>query len=224
MLHPDTDASPGKPAPPLWRWLFVWLGAAALAAPFGIVLHEAAHFLTALAFGFEAPTLHFASSGYAHSDAFWEALYTRSSQEAAAVYPVAQAGAVALAGVVTTWVLSLAAAFTAPRAGLRSFTGAFLAAFALTAAIRWLVGVIYLLSVRPRYPDATPNFDEFRASAALGVPVEALVLAGVAVTVLCWLYLVPKMNPHRWAKAAAVAVGFAGGVAAWMGVGSYLLP
>ena len=224
VLHPADDAPLARPAPPLWHGLLIWLGAAALAAPIGIVLHEGAHFLTARAFGFEQPALHFASSGYARSDEFWEALRTRSPQEAAAVYPVARAGTVALAGVVVTWLLSLVAGSAAPRVGLRSFGGALLAAFALTATTRGLPGVIYLVAVRPRYPDANPNFDEFRASAALGVPVEVLVLGGVVVTALCWAYLVPKMSPLRWAKVAAVAAGFAGGVLMWMNVGPHLLP
>jgi len=219
-----TDAPLEPPGLPPWRGLLVWLGAAALTAPLGILLHEAAHALTALAFGFENPALHFDSSGYAHSDAFWDALTGGLPEAAAAIYPVAQAGAVALAGVVLTWVLSLVAAAAAPRVGLRRFAGAFPAAFALTAAIRWLPGAIYLVSVRPRYPDARPNFDEFRVALALGVPVEGLVLAGVAVTVGCWLYLVPRMSPGRWLKVGAVAAGFAGGVALWMVVGPHLLP
>ncbi|MEO7072984.1 MAG: hypothetical protein ABI300_08515 [Rhodanobacter sp.] len=211
-------------APSRWHGLLIWLAGAALAAPIGIVLHEAAHFLAAHVFGFEDPTLHFASSGYARSDEFWDALFTHSSQSAAAVYPVAHAGAIALAGVLLTWLVSLTAAFAAPRVGLRSFGGAFLAAFAMTAALRWLPGVIYLVAVRPRYPDARPNFDEFRASVALGIPVELLVLVGIAITAACLAYLLPKMAPRRWLKMAAVIVGFGAGVGLWMTIGPYLLP
>lgn len=224
VTAPTPAAQTGRPARPVWAGLLVWFLAAALAAPLGIVLHEAAHALTARAFGFEAPVLHYDSSSYAHSDAFWDALNTGAREEAGAIYPVAQAGTVALVGVVLTWLLALAACFAAPRVGLGSSGGAVLGAFALTAAIRWLPGAIYLVAVRPRYPDARPNFDEFRAASTLGVPVEVLVLVGVAVTLGCWGYLLPKMAPLRWAKGAAVVAGFAGGVAVWMVVGPHLLP
>lgn len=201
-----------------------WFLAAALAAPLGIVLHEAAHFLAAVAFGFQGAVLHFASSGYSASEAFWRTYLPGSSETAAHILPVWQVGTVAAAGVVFTWVLAIAAALLAPGRGLRSFGGALLGAVALFAPARGYVGLSYILTVRPHYPNAFPNFDEFRAATALAVPVDVPVAVGVVVTLFCWCYLVPKLKRNLFVVVPALLLGTVTGILAWFTVGPHILP
>jgi hypothetical protein len=210
---------------PLWLRLgSTWFFAAALAGPLGIVLHEIVHFLTAVAFGFEGAALHFASAGYADHDAFWRAYLDESSEAAGHVLPVWQVGAVAAAGVVFTWALAVSSALLAPGRGLRTFGGALLGAFALLAPARGYTGLSYILTVRPHYPNAFPNFDEFRAAAALGVPVDVPVAVGVVVVLFCWAYLVPKVRRDLIVVVPALLLGTAAGILAWLVVGPLVLP
>ncbi len=201
-----------------------WFLAAVVAAPLGIVLHEAAHFLTAVAFGFDGASLHFASTGYAGREAFWQAYFNESPEAAARILPVWQVGVVAVAGVVFTWVLAVVSALLAPGRGLRSFGGALLGAFALFAPVRASVGLTQLLTVRFRYIDTLPTFDEFRAATALGVPVEVLVAVGVVVTLFCWFYLLPKLGRDLFAAAPMLLMGTLTGIFVWVAIGPLVLP
>lgn len=205
------------------RWARVagrWFAAAALAGPVGVVLHEAAHALVALGAGLDGVALHFASMGYAGQDAFWEALRT------GAPLPMSRhaAGLVAGGGVIATWLLAAAAAAAARRIGTGSFWGAVLGSTALLAPARGYTGLSYLLVVRPKWPGAFPNFDEFRAAAALGTPVDPWVLAGVAVMAGTWAVLTPRIGRDGWAAYPALLLGTGAGMAAWGAVGPAVLP
>lgn len=197
-----------------------WFLAAAVAAPVGVVLHEAVHFVTAVLVGFEDPVLHFASTGYAGNGAFWDAYL------AGAELPLSRTsvGLVAAAGVVFTWALSVAATVAARRVGVRSFLGAILGATALLAPARAYTGLSYMLFVRPSMPGAFPNFDEFRAAQALGTPVDPWVLAGLVVMAGAWVALAPKIGRDGWLAYPLLLVGTVAGMAAWLVVGPFLLP
>ncbi len=216
-------------APPVSRadWLqlgHTWFLAAVIAAPLGIVLHEAAHFLAAVAFGFEGASLHFASTDYAGREAFWQAYFNGSAEAARRILPVWQVGVVAIAGVAFNWLLAVAAALLAPGRDLRSFGGALLGAFALFAPVRASIGLTQLLTVRPRYLDTLPAFDEFRAATALGLPVELLVAVGVGVAIFCWYYLLPKLGRDLFAVAPMLIMGSLTGIFVWMAIGLLILP
>ena len=205
------------------RWARVagrWLAAAALAAPAGVLLHELTHALTAVLVGFDGVTLHATSVGYEGHDAFWEAFRAGDPLP----LPRLSVGLVAGSGVVVTWLLAVASAVAARRVGVGSFWGAVLASVALLAPARAYTGLSYMLVVRPTWPDAFPSFDEFSAARALGTPVDPWVLAGVAVMVGTWVALAPRVARDGWVAFPALLLGTVAGMAAWIVVGSVLLP
>ena len=208
------------------RWYVaagVWGAAAFVAGPLGIVLHEAAHAVVALGFGFDDVAIHAVSASFAESEEFWDAFVYASPQAAGELLPVLHVGLVAAAGVVATWALTLGAALLFVRGGLPPFVTALVGALALFSPLRQITGVRYMAFVRSRYPDAFPNFDEFRAAAATGVPVELFVVTGALVAAIAWYLVVREIWPKVWLVGLSL-VGAVLGVVVWARAGEWILP
>lgn len=230
MSGPSLFSAPSVRSPPSQDWVRLaatWFAAAAIAGPLGIVLHELAHFIPAAAFGFEGAALRSTSIDYAQHNPFWYAFRTESVEAASRILPVWQVGVVTASGIVVTLALAVIAAVLAPGWGLATFGGATLASFALLAPLRGYTALLYIVRVRPRYPEAFPNVDEFRAAQVTGVPVEVWVVLGAVVVLFCWVRLVPKLriDVGRGLLVAmpALVVGTVAGVVVWIYVGGLLL-
>lgn len=206
-----------------WHLAAIWIAGAALSAPIGIVLHELAHYSAATAFGLPGVSMNYASINIAGAEEFWSRMAAGNRAGAAEIAPLHQIGIVTILGPLSTVVLSLAAALllrAKPDAGLAS---ALLAGLALTAGVRSLTGLFYIVHVRSSVPDASPNFDEFNAARAFNVPVDFVVWPMVLGLVLCWLIALPHLRPHLAVKLPAVLIGTAVGIAIWFITGPLLL-
>ena len=190
------------------RWL-VWFGAALLAAPLAIVLHELGHFTLAKAFGFPNVSFHFSSV---------------SDGADAAGYPLWQQGLKALAGPAVT--LALVLGFTA--AARRYGPGPLTVGPAFAAGVRaFILGGAYLL-VRVLHPErvAQGNFDELNAARRLGLSADLVMAVSVLTIVAAWIYLVRLLPKAIRLRALGVtAAGTVVGVVLWVSViGPIVLP
>jgi hypothetical protein len=211
------DRAPLKMATP-------WFLGAAVAGPVGVVLHELGHYGAALAFGFPDVALHFSSVSYANSEEFSNTLAAGDRAGAAAMYPLAHAGATAFAGPVVTTVLSMICAFVLAFSRPASVIAAFCAAMALTAGIRSWVGVSYMFWVRPSFPEARPFFDEINAARAFDVAVDWIVWSVIVCTVFSWILVLPRLRPYWWLKTPIVLIAPILGILVWSQVGPLVLP
>ncbi len=206
-----------------WHLAAIWIAGAALSAPIGVMLHELAHYSTATAFGLPGVVLNHAWISIAGEAEFWSRMAAGNRAGAAEIAPLNQIGIVSIVGPLSTVVLSLAAALllrTKPDAGLAS---ALLAGFALTGGVRSLTGLLYIVYVRPNFPDAWPNFDEINAARAFNVPVDWVVWPMMTGFLLCWFLALPHLRPHLAVKLPAVLIGTAVGIAVWSVAGPLLL-
>jgi hypothetical protein len=206
-----------------WQLAMIWVAGAAVSGPLGVVLHEFAHFITASQLGFPGTTMHSASISYARSDEFWSLLASGNREAAAAIYPLREAGLVALAGPAATLLLSVAAALALRARAMHGFVAAVLAGLALMAGVRALTGVYYILHVRPTYPGARPFFDEINTARAFDIPVDMIVWPSVAVLLLCWVLVLPRLRPGLLVKLPASLLGPVLGIAAWAFVGPMIV-
>jgi hypothetical protein len=206
------------------RLILIWLVAAGLSGPVGIVLHELGHYLAALALGFQDLKLSFASISYRDAERFWQLLAGGDRAAAAAIYPLASAGIVAVAGPAITLALILMSAWILAVGRPSNWFAAFCAGMALMAGVRALTGVYYIVQVRPNFPGARPFFDEMNVARAFDIPVDWIVWPSLAVVVLAWLLVIPNLAPHRWTKLALAIVAPVLGILIWAQIGPFIWP
>jgi hypothetical protein len=194
-------------AMPLNRWV-AWGVAAALAAPLAILLHELAHFLAGLVFGFPQLMLHYGSV---------------SDAAAESGFPEWQRGIQAAAGPLATLLIVLGCGVAVRRVGPSPWA----VAPAFAAGVRSLaIGVGYLIARILRRPSEGANFDELNAARHLGVAVEPVIATNVVILLAAWVFLIRRVpRGQRIATITAIAVGTIGGLALYIGwLGPWLLP
>lgn len=202
----------------------IWLLAAGLSGPVGIVLHELGHFTVAIACGFPETRMSFASASYQNSQQFWQTLAGGDRESAAAIYPLHLAGYVAAAGPVVTAMLILASFGILFWAKPNNFIAGFLAGLALMAGVRSVTGIYYILAVRPYYPDARPFFDEINIARAFNLPVDWIAWPSVLLVLIAWIIVIPKLTPDRWLKLPAAIIGPIIGILIWAQIGPFVMP
>lgn len=206
------------------RLFAVWLLAAGLSGPLGIVLHELGHFAVAVASGFPETRMSFASASYQNSQQFWQTLASGDRESASVIYPLHLAGYVAVAGPAVTAILILASIGILLFAKPNNFIAGFLAGLALMAGVRSLTGIYYILVVRPAYPNARPFFDEINIARAFDIPVDWIVWPSVLLVLIAWIAVIPKLTPHRWLKLLAAILGPIIGILIWAQIGPFIMP
>jgi hypothetical protein len=206
------------------RVFAVWLVAAGISGPVGILLHELGHFAVAAVSGFPDAKLSFASVSYHDSERFWQTLAGGERLAAEAIYPLQRAGLLAAAGPAVTALLIVSSVLILSTRKATDAVAAFLAGLALMAGVRSFTGVYYVLLVRPKYPDARPFFDEINIARAFDIPVDWIAWSSSALVVVAWIVVVPRLTPDRWLKIPAVVVGPILGIILWAQIGPFILP
>jgi hypothetical protein len=202
----------------------MWLLAAGLSGPAGIILHELGHYTVALASGFPESRMSFASASYKNSQKFWQTLASGKRDSAATIYPLPLAGLVAAAGPVVTAILIVLSVGILIFAKPPNFLAAFLAGLALIAGVRSFTGIYYIFAVRPQYPNARPFFDEINIARAYNVPVDWIAWPSLILIIIAWILVVPRLTPDRWLKLPAAIVGPIIGIFLWAQIGPFILP
>lgn len=206
------------------RVFAVWLVAAGISGPVGILLHELGHFAVAVVSGFSDVKLSFASVSYHDSERFWRILAGGERLAADAIFPLERAGLLAAAGPAVTTLLIVFSVLILSRRTPSDAVAAFLAGLAIMAGVRSFTGLYYIFFVRSKYPDARPNFDEINIARAFDIPVDWIVWPSAALVVFAWIVVVPRLTPDRWVKFPAVVLGPVLGIMLWAQIGPFLLP
>jgi hypothetical protein len=195
-----------------------WLIAAVMglvAVPAAVVLHEAGHVAGFQAFGLDAPSLHYAYSGFAGQRDFWDLLREGDRAGAARLAPVVPAGLSTLFGLIVSYAMIALGTW-----GVAQFHSAAFVAVALSAAARFPPVLVLALLGRAEHTD------EAHLSLTLGVPPAApivlgLAALGVATVGIGWL-LRRRGRTHLMAPAL---LGVVAGTGVWMGwLGRAVLP
>lgn len=198
--------------------MFTWIVAAMIATPIAVLAHEAGHFLVYQAFGFTGASLHYESSTYDLEDRFWSLYRSGALHAAAEVVAPWKVGTGAAAGLVVTYVMTIAgcvAATRTPRPVVVTVT--------LAANLRAIP--IAVSAIRTWGSGNIRGTDEAYVAALTGIPEALLVILGLASFVgsTVWLFgRVPRSE--RLISIISTIVGLAAGLVAYLIVGPQVLP
>lgn len=198
--------------------MFTWIVAAIIAIPIAVLTHEAGHFFAYRAFGFPGASLHYESSTYDLEDQFWP-LYRSGAQHAAAelVAPW-KVGTAAAAGLVVTYVMTIAGCIAATRT-LQPV------AVTVTLAANLLAIPIAVSVIRTWGSGIIRGTDEAHVAALTGIPEALLVVLGLASFVGSAVWLFGRVTrSERLISIVSTIVGLAAGMVAYLIVGPRILP
>lgn len=191
---------------------------AALWVPPAVLLHEFGHWIGYALAGLPEPTIQYASSGFRHQPAFWNAVRAGDMALAETMGSVTGAGIAAFLGIAVSWSLMLGGAWIVRRPTVRMVA----AAVVLASAVRFVpVGLFLLRGV-------AEHTDEAHVAQALSLPLllPGLILLGIvlaAISILTVARNIPVRD--RRALLSDLVIGVTAGTVAWMGlVGPALLP
>jgi hypothetical protein len=191
-----------------WRLAATWMGAAVIAVPLAVLLHELGHFLAYWAFGFQGVALHYASATHSVEKTFWQLIYTGKVEAAAALLPLWKVGLGTTSGILFTYVLTIACCIFAARKSPHPLV----IALGIFAPVRFLSGIPTIVAVLSGRT-VRAHTDEAHLAALTGIPLLLLNFAGLLVMVLAWVWLVRRIpTEHRWVSRGSLIVGLALGI------------
>ena len=204
-----------------WRLAAIWIGASVIAVPLGVLLHELGHFVTYWAFGFQGVALHYASATHSVERTFWQLVYTGKVEAAASLLPLWKVGLGTAAGILSTYVVTIACCIFAARKSPHPLA----IALGIFAPVRFLSGlptIVAMLSGKT----VRAQTDEAHLAVLTGIPLLLLNFAGLLVLVLAWIWLLRRIpKDHRWLSLGSLVSGLALGIFVyfWL-LGPRLLP
>lgn len=203
-----------------WKVWRTWIVAAAIAAPLALLLHELAHLVAYMGYGFPSPVLHYNRASFQGAETFWR--YVRLGDFAAAekIVPIGQAAAASALAPLVTYLTILAASAIATRR-----RSPFAIAFGLASNIRVLPGVLVLL-VTVLGGSASTGDDEQHVAFLTGTPEMALILIGLLIMVISVMWLIQYIPAGRRTVALlGMLIGVVAGLEIYSAVvGPLLLP
>lgn len=204
-----------------WRLAATWIGAAVIAVPLGVLLHELGHFLAYWAFGFQGVALHYSSATHSVERTFWQLVYRGNIDRAAALLPLWKVGLSTAAAIVITYVVTIACCIFAARKSPHPLV----IALGVFAPVRFLSGlptVVAALSGKA----VRASTDEAHLAALTGIPLLLLNFTGLLVLLLAWIWMVRRIpKDHWWISLGSLVSGLALGIFVyfWL-LGPRLLP
>src|SRR5688572_8770855 len=115
MSTVELPSSPSVRITSTWRLAATWIGAAVIAVPLGVLLHELGHFLAYWAFGFPGVALHYSSATHSVERAFWQLVYRGNVEAAASLLPLWKVGLATAAGLIATCAVTFLCCLIAAR-------------------------------------------------------------------------------------------------------------
>jgi hypothetical protein len=191
-----------------WRLAATWIGAAVIAVPLGVLLHELGHFLAYWAFGFQGVALHYDSSTHAVERTFWQLVFRGNINAAAALLPLWKVGLATTGGIAVTYLVTIAccifAAWKSPHP--------LVIALGLFSPVRFLSGLPTVVAIIGGRRAGTGT-DEAHLAALTGIPLLLLSFMGLLVLVFAWIWLLRRIpKTHRWVSLASLISGLALGI------------
>ena len=204
-----------------WRLAATWIGAAVVAVPLGVLLHELGHFLAYWAFGFQGVALHYASATHSVERTFWQLVETGRVAAAAALLPLWKVGLATTAGILLTYVVTIACCIFAATKNPHPLV----IALGVFAPVRFLSGLPTMVATLTGKP-VRAGTDEAHLAALTGIPLLLLNVMGLLVMLLAWIWLVRRIpKDHRWISLGSMVCGLALGIYFYFFlVGPRLLP
>jgi hypothetical protein len=204
-----------------WRLAATWIGAAVIAVPLGVLLHELGHFLAYWAFGFQGVALHYASSTHAVEQRLWQLIYSGNAARAASLLPLWKVGLATTAGILATYLVTIGCCIFAARKSPHPLV----IALGIFAPVRFLSGISTIVTVLSGKP-VLAQTDEAHLAILTGIPLLLLNFAGLLVLLLAWIWLLRRIpKDHKWISRASLVAGLALGMFLYFGVlGPRLLP
>ena len=204
-----------------WRLAATWIGAAVIAVPLGVLLHELGHFLAYWAFGFQGVALHYSSATHSVERTFWQLVYRGNIDRAAALLPLWKVGLSTAAAIVITYVVTIACCIFAARKSPHPLV----IALGVFAPVRFLSGLPTILAVLSG-KSVRAHTDEAHLAALTGIPLLVLNFTGLLVLLLAWIWMVRRIpKDHWWISLGSLVSGLALGIFVyfWL-LGPRLLP
>ena len=190
------------------RLAATWIGAAVIAVPLGVLLHELGHFLAYRIFGFQGVTLHYASSTHTVEKTFWQLAYRGNFEAAASLLPLWKVGVATTTGILLTYLVTIGCCVFAARKGPHPLA----IALGLFAPVRFLSGIPAIVAALSG-KSVLPQTDEAHLAVLSGIPLLLLNFAGLLVLVLAWIWLLRRIpKDHRWVSLGSLACGLALGI------------
>ena len=204
-----------------WRLAATWIGAAIMAIPLAVLLHELGHFLAYWAFGFQGVALHYSSSTHAVETRFWQLIYSGNVERAAALLPLWKAGVATTAGILFTYLVTIGCCVFAAKKSPHPVV----IALGIFAPVRFLSGIPTIVAALSGQR-VSAGTDEAHLAALTGIPVLLLNVTGLLVLVLAWIWLLRRIpKDHKWISVASLVSGLALGIFLYFSVvGPRLLP
>lgn len=190
------------------RLAAAWIGAAVIAVPLGVLLHELGHFLAYRIFGFQGVTLHYASATHTVEKTFWQLAYRGNFEAAASLLPLWKVGVATTAGILLTYLVTIGCCVFAARKGPHPLA----IALGLFAPVRFLSGIPAIVAALSG-KSVLPQTDEAHVAVLTGIPLLLLNFAGLLVLVLAWIWLLRRIpKDHRWVSLGSLVCGLALGI------------
>lgn len=204
-----------------WRLVSLWIAAAVVAVPSGVLLHELGHFLVNLVFGFQGSVIHYSSTTYSLEKTFWQFIYRGDLAAAAATIPLWKVSMSTAAGISVTCAVTLVCCFFAARKNPHPLVVA-LGIFAPVRFLSALPTIRVWLAGKP----VRAGTDEARLAALSVIPLPFLLFGGLLFLVLVWIWMVRHIpQDHRWAYLGSLFSGLILGSFLYFWVaGPWLLP
>ena len=221
MSTAEIASSPSVRITSTWRLAATWIGAAVVAVPLGVLLHELGHFLAYRAFGFQGVALHYSSSTHAVEKTFWQLVYSGNVERAASMLPLWRVGLATTAGIVFTLLVTFACLAYATWKSPHPLA----IALGLFAPVRFLSGLPTIVAaLSGKAVRATT--DEAHLAALSGIPLVLLNVLGLGVLVFAWIWLLRRVpKDHRSVSLVSLISGLALGIFLYFWVlGPRLLP
>jgi len=191
-----------------WRLAATWIGAAVIAVPLGVLVHELGHFLAYSAFGFQGVALHYSSATHSVERTFWQLVFSGKVGAAAALLPLWKVGVSTAAGIVFTYLVTIACCIFAARKSPHPLV----IALGVFAPVRFLSGLPTITAILSGKRAGTGT-DEAHLAALTGIPLLLLSFTGLLVLVLAWIWLVRRIpKDHRWVSYGSLLSGLALGI------------
>ena len=203
------------------RLAATWIGAAVVAVPLGVLLHELGHFLAYWIFGFQGVALHYSSATHSVERTFWQLVFTGKIAAAAALLPLWKVGLATAGGIVVTYLLTIACCILAARKNPHPLV----IAVGVFAPVRFLSGLPTITAILSGKRPGTGT-DEAHLAALTGIPLLLLSFMGLLVLVLAWIWLIRRIpKDHRWVSYGSLISGLALGIFLYFSLlGPRLLP
>lgn len=198
-----------------WQQSIRWMGASVLAFPVGVLLHELAHYITAVAFGFEGARLSYMTAPYDLEELVYAHIANGDLSGLSNVYPLWQLAINSAAGPMATYIIALTCILLSIKR-----INPFIISLGITVNMRALA----LLFIGLTQPQSCCN-DENVFGKILGIPPIFFMILAVVLFFVTAFWLIKRIpKGQRIVASSSIIMGTIIGATTYMSIGAWLFP